>query len=232
MANHQGTTSTTEQHTGTEDLNKMKNQPKETGHVGSGSGMQGHTMSGQQNMMRGQQGTSSQHRTSHQGMAGSAEQATGVEDKTYNLVSILYHALQGGKACMQYMQDAQQQSDHELVQFFEEAQECQRHLASQAEQMLAQRLQQQNGKSHDSSRPQSMQSSSGQSQPFGQGHAMPGQQSPTGPGSQQQDKHGAATGGSRGAMGSGARSEESSGSEDAVGAGMASGTQHRNRTDK
>ena len=36
---------------------------------------------------------------SHQGMTATAEHATGVQDKTYNLVSVLYHALQGGETC-------------------------------------------------------------------------------------------------------------------------------------
>ena len=83
--------------------------------------------------------------TSHQGRTATAEHITGMQDKTYNLVSVLYHALQGGETCMQYMHDAEQAGDHEMVQFFQEVQECQRHLASRAGEMLMQRMSQGNG---------------------------------------------------------------------------------------
>src|SRR5919204_3892212 len=83
--------------------------------------------------------------TSHQGMTATAEHVTGMQDKTYNLVSVLYHALQGGETCMQYMHDAEQAGDQEMVQFFQEVQECQRHLASRAQEMLMQRLSEGNG---------------------------------------------------------------------------------------
>src|SRR5437763_7512208 len=82
---------------------------------------------------------------SHQGMTATAEHATGVQDKTYNLVSVLYHALQGGETCQQYLHDAEEAGDQEMVQFFQEVQECQRHLASRARQMLMQRMREGNG---------------------------------------------------------------------------------------
>jgi hypothetical protein len=82
---------------------------------------------------------------SHQGMAATAEHATGVQDKTYNLVSVLYHALQGSETCQQYLHDAEEAGDQEMVQFFQEVQECQRHLASRARQMLMQRMREGNG---------------------------------------------------------------------------------------
>ena len=65
-------------------------------------------------------------------VAASAEQATGTRDETYNLVSVLYHALQGAQTSIQYVQ--------ELVQFFRDAQAWQRHLAAQAKELLKQRL--------------------------------------------------------------------------------------------
>jgi hypothetical protein len=73
--------------------------------------------------------------------AGAAvEQATGTKDDIYDLVSVLYHALQGAETAQQYMQDATQAGDEELVQFFQEAQNWQRHLATQAKAVLKQRL--------------------------------------------------------------------------------------------
>lgn len=74
-----------------------------------------------------------------------AEHKTGVRDDVYNIVSVLYHALQGGETCMQYLQDAQESGDQKLVQFFQEVQECHRHLATRAKEVLAQCLEHGNG---------------------------------------------------------------------------------------
>jgi hypothetical protein len=79
--------------------------------------------------------------SSQPGVAASDEQPTGTRDETYNLVSVLYHALQGAQTTMQYVQDAEQEGDQELVQFFRDAQAWQRHLAAQAKELLKQRLQ-------------------------------------------------------------------------------------------
>ena len=83
---------------------------------------------------------------SHQGTTATAEHKTGVKDEVYNIVSVLYHALQGGETCMQYLQDAQETGDQKLVQFFQEVQECHRHLATRAKEVLAQCLE--HGKGH------------------------------------------------------------------------------------
>jgi hypothetical protein len=111
--------------------------------------------------------------TSHQGATGTSEQATGLQDKTYNLVSVLYHALQGGETCMQYMRDAEHAGDEELVQFFHEVQDCQRHLAGRAKEMLKQRLGQ--GHGEEWNRPQTMgmhQHAPGRSQSGSEGSAQ------------------------------------------------------------
>ena len=79
--------------------------------------------------------------------AGAAgEQATGTKDETYNLVSVLYHALQGAETAQQYLQDATQAGDQELVQFFREVHDWQRHLASQAKAVLKERLSARDGR--------------------------------------------------------------------------------------
>jgi hypothetical protein len=83
---------------------------------------------------------------SPQSAAASAEQATGTKDTTYNLVSVLYHALQGVETSRHYIQDAEQAGDQELVQFFGAAQAWQQHLATQAKEMLTQRLRQSDGR--------------------------------------------------------------------------------------
>lgn len=83
--------------------------------------------------------------TSHQGATAPAEHTTGVQDALYNVVSVLYHALQGGESSMQYLHDAQKSGDQGLVQFFQEVQECQHHLAMRAKEVLAQCLERDNG---------------------------------------------------------------------------------------
>jgi hypothetical protein len=46
---------------------------------------------------------------------------------------------------MQYLQDAQETGDQQLVQFFQEVQECHRHVATRAKAVLAQYLAHGNG---------------------------------------------------------------------------------------
>ena len=59
-------------------------------------------------------------------------------DENYDLVSVLYHALQGVETCGQYIADAA--DDDELSQFFEHAREAQAELADRAKLLLAARL--------------------------------------------------------------------------------------------
>ena len=59
-----------------------------------------------------------------------ATQHTGTRDATYDVVSILYHALQG----------AEQRGDQELGQFFRDVQEEEKRRAERAKRLLAQRL--------------------------------------------------------------------------------------------
>ena len=82
---------------------------------------------------------------SHQGATATAEHSTGMRDEMYDVVSVLYHALQGGETCMQYLHDAQETGDQRLVQFFQEVQECHRHLATRAKEVLMQCFEHGNG---------------------------------------------------------------------------------------
>ncbi len=66
--------------------------------------------------------------------------STGTQDATYNLVSILYHALQGADLYEKYASDAG--SDQDLANFFREVQQQERQRAERAKQLLATRLQQ------------------------------------------------------------------------------------------
>ena len=51
------------------------------------------------------------------------EQITGTTDEQYDLISVLYHALEGAATCEVYIQDAEEAGDNELTQFFEELRE-------------------------------------------------------------------------------------------------------------
>jgi hypothetical protein len=63
---------------------------------------------------------------------------TGTRDETYDVISIVYHALQGAENCDIYAEDAE---DDQLRRFFQQAADQQRQLAEQGKQVLAQCLQ-------------------------------------------------------------------------------------------
>jgi rubrerythrin len=66
-----------------------------------------------------------------------ANESTGTRDETFNLISVLYHALQGAETYQQYIQDAEQRGDQELVQFFRDVREEEKRRADRAKQLLA-----------------------------------------------------------------------------------------------
>ena len=98
-------------------------------------------------------------------------QQTGTRNETYDVIAVLYHALQGAENCQTYIQDAQ---EGPARQFFEQAQQMQRQLADQGKQVLQQVLQNDTGGSGGSAfgwgQSQFQGSSSGQqgSSSFGQ----------------------------------------------------------------
>lgn len=65
---------------------------------------------------------------------------TGTSNTTYNLTSVLYHALQGAETYDRYIRDAEQAQDNDLAQFFREVQQAEKQWAQRAQQLLAQRL--------------------------------------------------------------------------------------------
>ena len=72
----------------------------------------------------------------------SQNQQTGTRNETYDLISVLYHALQGAENCQTYVQDAQ---DSEVKDFFNKALQTQRQLADQGKQVLQKCLQKDTG---------------------------------------------------------------------------------------
>ena len=65
---------------------------------------------------------------------------TGTRDVTYNLVSIIYHALQGAETYDQFIKDAEQSGDQDLAQFFNDVKEQNTRLAARAKELLGERL--------------------------------------------------------------------------------------------
>ncbi|MBV9389464.1 MAG: hypothetical protein JOZ78_23835 [Chroococcidiopsidaceae cyanobacterium CP_BM_ER_R8_30] len=69
-----------------------------------------------------------------------SEHITGTKNEQYNLVSVLYHALEGTVTYDKYVKDAEQAGDKDLAQFFQEAKEQCQKSADRAKELLAQRL--------------------------------------------------------------------------------------------
>jgi hypothetical protein len=69
-----------------------------------------------------------------------AESVTGTLDVHYNLVSVLYHALQGAALYAEYAEDAEGEGDSELAEFFRDIQEEDRDRAERAKDYLLTRL--------------------------------------------------------------------------------------------
>jgi hypothetical protein len=70
----------------------------------------------------------------------SIEEKTGTSNWEYDLVSVLYHALQGAETDDRYIADAVQSGDSELVDFFRKVQENDRVVAERAKRLLHARL--------------------------------------------------------------------------------------------
>jgi hypothetical protein len=70
-------------------------------------------------------------------MQNQGQQQTGTRNETYDLISVLYHALQGAENCQTYLNDAQ---DGQVRDFLQQALQVQRQLADQGKQVLQQCL--------------------------------------------------------------------------------------------
>jgi hypothetical protein len=68
------------------------------------------------------------------------EKVTGVRDEHYNLVSILYHSLQGAQTYDAYISDAERVGDSELAKVFREVQEEEHRRAVRAKELLVRKL--------------------------------------------------------------------------------------------
>lgn len=68
-------------------------------------------------------------------------EVTGTGDVTYDLVSVLYHSLQGAETYEFFESDAEEAGDQELVTFFREVREEEQRRADRAKALLVGRLQ-------------------------------------------------------------------------------------------
>lgn len=73
-------------------------------------------------------------------MVGTDKQITGTANTTYNLVSIIYHALQGAETYDMYVSDAERAGDNELADFFREVRDEERRRSDRGKQLLHSRL--------------------------------------------------------------------------------------------
>jgi hypothetical protein len=69
------------------------------------------------------------------------EQSRQPKDKNYNLIAVLYHSSDNVESLKTYIQDAEQEGDQELVNFFNGILENNLEAAQQAKEMLVSRLQ-------------------------------------------------------------------------------------------
>jgi hypothetical protein len=68
------------------------------------------------------------------------EQARQPKDKNYNLISMLYHSADVVEALKTYVQDAEEEGDQELVDFFSTALDNNLEASQRAKELLARRL--------------------------------------------------------------------------------------------
>ena len=67
------------------------------------------------------------------------ERATGTPNTIYDLSSVLFHALEGGASYDQYIQDAEEEGDRELADFFRRVRDEDSSRADEAQWLLAER---------------------------------------------------------------------------------------------
>jgi hypothetical protein len=72
---------------------------------------------------------------------------TGTRDITYDLISTAYHLLQGAETVTMYVEDAEQEGNEELAQFFRETKDQYTRLANRAKELLTRHSGQSRGQS-------------------------------------------------------------------------------------
>ena len=70
----------------------------------------------------------------------SIEEKTRTSNAAYDLVSVIYHALQGAETYDGYIADARERNDDELADFFIEVQQANCAFAERGQRLLSSRL--------------------------------------------------------------------------------------------
>lgn len=70
-----------------------------------------------------------------------AEKNMPTSDRNYDVISVMYHLLQGAETLDRYCNDAESSNDRELAEFFREVQDTNSQLAQKAQSILKDRLQ-------------------------------------------------------------------------------------------
>jgi len=68
----------------------------------------------------------------------SDQAATGTSDPTYNVIAVVYHALQGAETIQKYLDDTE--TDEELKTFFTQVQQGYKRAAEMGKQLMVQRI--------------------------------------------------------------------------------------------
>ena len=63
-----------------------------------------------------------------------------LQNKDYDLISVIYHASQGYETCNQYCQDAEREGDSDAATFFNEVREQNQKMVEKGKQLLKNRL--------------------------------------------------------------------------------------------
>jgi len=107
--------------------------------------------------------------TASQGTGQGAEQDT--PDVTYDLISVIYHALQGCETYEMYADDAEQTGRSEIAQFFREAMEQDQARAERGQELLMQCMQDEMGQRGGRGRSSQQMQSGGSSGQLGGGQS-------------------------------------------------------------
>ncbi|HEV2121249.1 MAG TPA: hypothetical protein VGW38_00545 [Chloroflexota bacterium] len=73
-------------------------------------------------------------------MSQSTQGTRGTPDLTYNLISVIYHALQGAETYGMYVNDAEQEGNRELADYFRRLQDENLKRADQGKELLKRHL--------------------------------------------------------------------------------------------
>lgn len=63
-----------------------------------------------------------------------------LQNKDYDLISVIYHASQGYETCEQYAKDAEKEGDQDVARFFNEVSEQNQRLVEKGKDLLKKRL--------------------------------------------------------------------------------------------